>query len=123
MTLAPPAAMLVGLLLLATVFYTSLAVPTFAEAAGWVLIAPPRQRNGDYVQNVPVNGWWMQLAAFDNAAQCEQQRMVEINSWRGHMDGTADGEHKEWLNRRWMDAFLLRCVPYDFWWRAQQPSR
>jgi len=53
---------------------------TFADAAGWVLIAVPRDRDGDYIRNVPVNGSRTQVAAFDNAAQCEEQRIVKINS-------------------------------------------
>ena len=53
---------------------------SFAEAAGWVLIALPRDRNGDYIRNVPINGSWTQVAAFDNAAQCGEQRLMKINS-------------------------------------------
>jgi hypothetical protein len=117
-----PRAMFMRLVLLATLFYASSAVPTFAEAAGWVLIAPPRDKNGDYVRNVPVNGWWTQLAAFDNAAQCEDQRMVEIKTYEGWF-GLPNGETKEKLRRVWIDEHLLRCMPYDLWWRAQQPPR
>jgi len=39
-----------GLILL-VVYFAFLATPSFAEAAGWVLIAPPRDKNGDYIRN------------------------------------------------------------------------
>jgi hypothetical protein len=105
------------LMLLAALLFALLATPFFAEAAGWVLIAPPKDKNGDYVRNAPVNDSWTQIAAFDNAAQCEEQRMAEINSWRRQL------ETAPFLKQRWLDEFLIRCMPYDLWWRAQQPPR
>jgi len=110
------------LLLACTLLLSVLATPNFAEAAGWVLIAPPRDKNGDYIRNVPVNGSWTQIAAFDNAAQCEEQRTVEIKTWEDWTKIT-DGEVKEKARQRWLNEFLLRCMPYDLWWRAQQPAR
>jgi hypothetical protein len=112
--------MCMRLVLLATLFYASLAAPIFAEAAGWVLIQPPRDNNGDVVRDVPVNGSWRQMAAFDDAAQCEGRRWEEIKGWE-----LLWKEHPEWqwLEREWIEAFLLRCMPYDLWWRAQQPPR
>jgi hypothetical protein len=99
-----------------------LIVPAFAKAAGWVLIAPPRDANGQYIQNAPVSGSWTQVAAFDNAAQCEQQRMTEIETWERRY-GKAEGKLKEWLFQTWKNEFLIRCMPYELWWKAQQPRQ
>jgi len=112
--------MLMGSILL-VVSFAFLATPSFAEAAAWVLIAPPRDKNGDYIRNGPVNGSWTQIAAFDNAAQCEQQRDVEIDTWK-HWIGMPEGEMKRWFQKTHSNEFLIRCMPYDLWWRAQQPS-
>jgi hypothetical protein len=114
--------MLVRLLLLATVFYASLAAPTFAEAAGWVLIRPPLDENRNPIPNAPVSSWG-QMAAFDSAAQCEGHRMAEINGWESLSREYSRADLKEWLRQQWKDAFLLRCMPYDLWWRAQQARR
>jgi hypothetical protein len=104
---------------LAAILFALFATPALAEAAGWVLVAPPRDEKGYYIRNAPVIGLWTQVAAFDNAAQCEEQRMVEIDTWK---DWTKmpEGETKRFLMRRWEDEFYLRCMPYDLWWRAQQ---
>ncbi len=84
-----------------------LSIPALAGAAGWVLVAPPRDEKGNYLRNVPVNGSWTQLAAFDTAAQCEEQRRVEIDIYKPDF-------------RLWRQEFLIRCMPYDLWWKAQQ---
>jgi hypothetical protein len=97
-----------------------LGIPAFAGAAGCALIAPPLNGKGNYLRNVPVNGSWAQIAAFDTAAQCEAQRTIEIKSWEGQMDKAPDGENKEWLKQRWLNAFGIRCMPYVLWWTAQQ---
>jgi hypothetical protein len=99
-----------------------LSIPGVADAAGWVLVHPPRDEKGNYLPNVSINRYWTQLAAFDTAAQCEAQRMVEINFWAGHMEKAADRENKEWLKQRWRNEFLIRCMPYDLWWKSQQPG-
>jgi hypothetical protein len=114
----------VSRLLLASTFTLlfSLAIPAFAGAAGWVLIGPPRDKNGDYIRNVPVNGSWTQLAAFDTAAQCEDQRMTEINTYKEWFK-LPEGKTKTELSQLWTQQFLLRCMPYDLWWKAQQPAR
>jgi hypothetical protein len=60
--------------------------------------------HGDYIRNVPVNGSWTQVAAFDDAAQCEEQRMVEINSWKDWI-GMPDGEVKSRLEKNYHNEF------------------
>lgn len=87
-----------------------LIIPTIAEAAGWVLIAPPRDENGNYRQNVPVNGSWTQITAFDTPAACEEQRKIEIDTYMRDF-------------RLWRQEFLIRCMPYDLWWKAQQSNK
>jgi hypothetical protein len=109
-------------LLLATVLYASLALPTFAEAAGWVLIIPPLDKNGNNIRNAPVSSWG-QWAAFDNAAQCEQHRMANINGWKSWMESEASADVKEFVRQQWINSFAVRCMPYDLWWRAQEPAR
>jgi hypothetical protein len=92
--------------LLATVLYASLAVPIFAEAAGWVLIRPPLDENGNLIRNAPVNSWG-QASAFDSATQCEQQRMAEINGWKSWLDDPqADlkGWLREFVRQQWMNS-------------------
>jgi hypothetical protein len=114
--------MLARLLLLGTVLYASW-VPTFAEAAGWVLIIPPLDKNGNLIRNAPVSSWG-QWAAFDNAAQCEQHRMANINDWQSWMeDPKTDLKLREFLRQQWINSFSIRCMPYDLWWRAQEPAR
>jgi hypothetical protein len=108
-------------MLVAALLLAFLAEPISAQAAGWVLIAPPADINGDYFRNAPVSGLWSQLAAFDNPAQCKEQRMEEIKFWENHMIRTSNGVEKQWLRHRWTDEFFLRCMPYDLWQRAERP--
>ena len=96
----------IGLVILIAFF----CIPTFVEAAGWVLIAPPRDEKGNYLKNIPVNGLWKQLAAFDTAAQCEEQRMAEIKIYEGNFD-------------LWYQEFMIRCMPYDLWWKALRQGK
>ena len=109
-------------LLLAMVLYASLALPTFAEAAGWVLIFPPLDKNGTPIPDAPVSSWG-QWAAFDSAAQCEQHRIANINGWESMSREDSRADLKELHKKAWREAFLWRCMPYDLWWRAQQAHR
>ena len=93
-----------------------------AQAAEWVLIAPPADINGDYFRNAPVSAVWSQLAAFDDAAQCKEQRMNEIKFWEGYMVRASDGVRQQWLGQRWTDEFFLRCMLYDLWIRLSSLS-
>jgi hypothetical protein len=34
-----------------------------------------------------------------------------------------EGKTKTELSQLWTQQFLLRCMPYDLWWKAQQPAR
>ena len=102
-------------------FVALLTSPAFCEAAGWALVAPPQDKNGYYVQNVAVDNSWTQLAAFDTAAQCEDQRTVEINTYKD-WSKLPEGETKTKVMRLWANRFLVRCMPYDFWFKAQQPK-
>lgn len=111
-----------GIFLLAALLFSLLPVSIFAEAAGWVLIAPPRDKSGNYIRTVPVSRSWTQVGAFDSAAECEAQRKVELETFGGWF-GLPDGKTKEEASQEWRDQFLLRCMPYDLWWRAQQPAR
>jgi hypothetical protein len=38
------------------------------------------------------------------------------------MEKAPDRENKEWLKQRWRNEFLIRCMPYDLWWKSQQPG-
>ena len=104
--------MLLGALLL-----TFLMKALSAQAAEWVLIAPPADINGDYFRSAPISGLWSQLAAFDDADQCKEHRMQEIKFWEGYMVRASDGLQQQWLRQRWTDEFFLRCMPYDLWTR------
>jgi hypothetical protein len=97
-----------------------LGIPGLARAAGWVLIAPPHDEKGIYFRNIPVNGSWRQLAAFDTAAQCEAQRMVEIRFWQDRVSHAPDADSKKWAEPRLYQEYLIRCMPFDLWWKAQQ---
>jgi len=61
---------------------------------------------------------FLSITAFANAAQCEEQRMAEIKTWK--RDGIPKGANKDWLYQRWRQEFLIRCMPYDLWWKTQQ---
>jgi len=99
-----------------------LLAPAVADAAGWVLIGPPRHQNGHRMRNVPVNRTWTQIAAFDSAAQCEDQRMVEIATYKDWFE-QPEGQSKDWLRQMWTNEHLLRGMPYDLWWKAQQQTQ
>jgi hypothetical protein len=103
-----------------------LVVPAPAISAGWVLVAPPRDEKGRYLRDAPVGSTWTQVSAFDSATQCEVQREVEINFWRDRFQEMPNTEEyassKRDFFQRWQDEFLIRCMPYDLWWKTQQQA-
>ncbi len=97
----------------ALMLIAALLVPDAAWAEAWVFIVPPRVNTdkGRVTDTKAPIGQWQQLGAFDTARECEATK-----SRAAEVIGKGSPDWYSWYNAG-------RCMPYDLWWKTQQPSR
>jgi len=91
----------------------ALILPGTAWAEAWVLLLPPRvnTKEGRVTDtNAPIKQWAEQ-SSYDTARECQAAKRQAAESARG--------SSLDWYF--WFDS--ARCVPYDLWWKAQEPAR
>lgn len=88
-----------------------------AWAGEWVLIAPRVGQDGNRIflrLTDPVSKW-EQIYAFDSASVCEEVRAKMMDAAKRQAKDNSDLDL--------MSAATSRCMPYNLWWQAQQPTR
>ncbi len=96
----------------------ALLVPAVAWADAWVLVCPPP---GDPPDTEAPIVKWKQHSAYDSAAACEGKRVSLAETIANSPADTEETRTARANNIAY--ALACRCMPYELWWRTQQPSR
>ena len=108
-----------GEIMKALVLIAALLVPGVAWAEGWVMICPRFFQVGEMLilDDNPATKW-EQFVATDSALQCENAKVQIISRAQELFQGSK--EQRDFHKER---SRLCQCMPYDLWWKSQQPSR